>query len=202
MKPKCICDYVFLEENADPSCSLLKSSLFLHLARETLFLIFKRVSGSPQHATTFPKLSVYVPLLYIQHSSWFSLRQSNTRCSLPARRNQEHFRRDLFRRAGGVWVFLLAHINYMIRLKSLDLLRPSSNRTPLCWSINFKHWDFLKCLLPHQEPWMMQPPSKILPIYFHKRLPWNALESHVLTFVWGAELLPANASTWPATLPF
>lgn len=73
MKPKCISDYVFLEENADPSCRNLKSSLFLHLATEILLLIFKHVSGSPQYPTTFPKLYVYVLLHYIQHSSWFAL---------------------------------------------------------------------------------------------------------------------------------
>lgn len=57
-----------------------------------------------------------------------------------------------------------------IRFKSLDLVRPTSNRTPATLSkYHFKHWDFLKCLLLLQEPRMTQHPSNLVPIYFHKK---------------------------------
>lgn len=54
-----------------------------------------------------------------------------------------------------VCIFLPPNSNSKTRFKSLDLGRPTSNRTPLTLSkYHFKYWDFLKCLLLLQEPRM------------------------------------------------
>lgn len=98
-------------------------------------------------------------------------------------------------RAGGVWPFPCPDIHPTIRFKPLDLLRPTSNRTPLTRSkYRFKSRSFLKCLLRPQHPSMVQPPPKFLPIYYHKRVPWNMLGGSLL--VRGAKCFCCGTSRW------
>lgn len=113
----------------------------------------------------------------------FLFMQSNKCCSLTGEIQKFPSLREGRR---SLTISLCPNNHSMIRFKPLDLLRPTSNKTPPTWSkYHFKSRSFLKCLLPPQQPRMVQPPPKFLPIYYHKRLPWNLLGR--LPFVRGAE---------------
>lgn len=157
-----ISDYRFLEENIDlstsqkalvqavPSTATWKTKAkFLHLTIRILYMFC---------CITLRTAAVFYLCKVWQKKFWA-------------------FQRRFLPEGRVAGIFLLPNINSMIRLKSLDLLRSTSNKTPLTLSkYHLKYRDFLKCPLPHQEPRMMQPPSKFLPIYYHKRLPWNTFE--------------------------
>lgn len=147
-----------------------KQSKFLHFTTQIIFFIVKFVLQRPQPSS---KLSVHVLLHCMECSSrvFYFCRVTHTAVW------QEKFRNSrLFMEAGGVSLFPCPDIHPTIRFKPLDLLRPTSNRTPLtCSKYQFKSRSFLKCLLPPQQPRMVQPPPKSLPIYYYKRLPWNML---------------------------
>lgn len=176
MKPKCISDYAFLEENTESlllSGSLMQASATLQAVQISAFYSKNPVLHSQVcfGKTTAPFQTVHVPLHYTECRScgFYLCRATNTRWTGESQKFTSLHE-------GRSSTIPCPDIHSTIRFKPLDLLRPTSNRTPLtCSKYRFESRSFLKCLLPPQQPRMVQPPPKFLPIYYHKRLPWNTL---------------------------
>lgn len=191
MKPKCISHCAFLEENSESlllSGSLMQASATLRTVQISAFYnknyILHNQARLGETTTLFQTFQTMCPcpaaLHGVQQLGFYLCRVTEAAVW------QEKFRNSHLMRAGAVWLFPCPDIHSIIRFKPLDLLRPASNKTPpTCSKYHFKSRSFLKCLLPLQQPRMVQPPPKFLPIYCHKRLPWNTLGKP--PFVRGAE---------------
>lgn len=201
MKPKCISDYAFLEENSESlllSGSLMQASATLRAVQISAFYNRNYVPHNQarlgETTTLFQTFQTICPcraaLHGVQQLDFYLCRVTEAAVW------QEKFRNShLLTRAGTVWLFPCPDIHSIIRFKPLDLLRPTSKKTPpTCSKYHFKSRSFLKCLLPLQQPRMVQPPPKFLPIYYHKRLPWNTLGKP--PFVRGAAAKARGTSHW------
>lgn len=167
-------------------CHLESKAEFLHLTVRIVFFIFRSLfrkdRNTPPTCSPFQNYLFMFCCITFSTATGFLLMQSKKCCSLPDRRNQEHFRRDLFMRAGRVWTFLLPDINSMIRFKSLDLLRPTSNKTPLCQSITWSTGTSKNvCCLTRSPEWCNLPLNSCLFITIEDYLQiyWEATCLHI-----------------------